>query len=760
MAIGSGIIVGGILVLGHIAIRVLPLPAGINPEFSVLVTYEDGEIVRAFLTRDEKWRIWAPLHQIDPRLVAGTICYEDRYFWWHPGVNPGAIARALYQNIRMGRVVSGGSTLTMQVARMAERRPRTWVSKILEALRAVQYEARLGKREILAHYLNHAPYGGNYEGVASASIAYFGKPPTHLTASEIAYLVSLPQSPTRRRPGAGERARAARDRVLARLKQCGVITEKEYDEALQTELPKRVRGLPVRAPVTAEYYRARYGSLREVRTTLSRRVQGVAEDILVAHRTRIRSLGAYNAAVVVIENKSRKVRALVGTLDYRDEAHAGKMMGFDVMRSPGSALKPFLYALALQEGQITTATMLEDVPAPVSGFLPSNFSGTYRGLVSAEFALAHSLNYPFVKLARQVTVEKFLGLTDRLGFTRPKGLEYGLTAITGGLEVRLLDLTNAYVTFGRGGKYGPPRLVAGEPLVEQEVLTPGAVTLTLEGLSQRGRPDAPADGMVEDAGRPTVYWKTGTSWGRRDAWSIGLTADYTVGVWVGNLSGRGADDITGSRAAGPVLFDLLYALGSHQLKIPEATEDLETVQVCALSGLPPNEHCGELKRVRIVRDHLPAQQCPYHRAFIVERKTGDLACPTKAYPEGELTHKVVAVIPLLARAFMSLPPEGVPPVSPECGGSPETTLQMVRPTPGATYLMSTGVRGAKGIVMEAYTTEHTGDIYWFVNGRFVTKTKSGESYVWHLEPGVLHIVAVDATGNASRATVTVVSPHS
>jgi len=752
----------GLLLAGYIGLWLVPLPPGVHPEPSLVVRFENGEILRVYLTPDEKWRIWTPLSEIDPRLIAATVCYEDRFFWWHPGVNPLAMMRALVQNLRAGRVLSGGSTLTMQVARLAEPKPRTLLSKAQEMLRAIQLEARLGKRHILETYLNRAPYGGNYEGVGAAALAYFGKPPTRLTAAEIAYLVSLPQSPTKRKPGPGiaSRARASRDRVLARLNQCGVISADEYATARTADLPERIRGLPLHAPLTADYFRRKFRSSREIRTTLSPEIQSLAENILAMHRPRIRALSAYNAAVVVIDNRTRKVRALIATLDYFDDEHAGKMNAFDVPRSPGSALKPFLYALALQSGEITPATLLEDIPAPISGFLPANFSGTYRGMVTAEFALANSLNYPFVHLLRTVSTDKFLALTDALGLRRPPGFEYGLTAITGGLEVRLIDLTNAYVTLGRGGKYGAARLLANGTLMESEVLNPGAVSLTLDALSLRARPDAPSGlNLAEPRNAPTVYWKTGTSWGRRDAWSIGLTADYTVGVWVGNLSGRGSESIVGSQAAAPILFDVLNALGSHLPKIPPAEDFIETVEVCALSGLPPNEHCGQVKRVRAVRDHIPARQCPIHRAFFVERATGHLACPTRDYPAGALALKVFAVVPALARALMSLPADSPPRPSPDCRASPQkSALQIVRPTPGATYLLTPGVRRTGKIILQAYTTDERGDIYWFVNGRYLVRTRSGETYALTPSPGFLRIVAADRSGNTAQATVTVSSP--
>lgn len=755
---GKGLIAVAVsMVCLLLSLWLIPLPRGLIPPLSRVIRFRDGSIMRVYLSSDEKWRIWTPLEEIDPLLIQATLCYEDRYFRYHPGINPFALMRALMQNLHARRIVSGGSTLTMQLARLVEPKPRTIYAKLHEMARALQFEMRLGKRRILELYLNRAPYGGNYEGVGAASLAYFGKSPKKLSPAEIAYLVSLPQSPTSRRPHieTARNAMVARDRVLARMRAYGLIDDAQYAAALKTPIPTQVRRFPIHAPHAADYIRLRHPDENDVLTTLDPHIQHIAEEFAKSHAVRLRDLGAYNASIVVIDNATREVRALVGSLDYWDETNGGQIIGFSVARSPGSALKPFLYALALQEGVITPATLLEDVPAGFSGFRPANFSGTYRGLVTAEFALMHSLNYPFVKLLRGTGYRRFLSLLNAAGLCAHGNREYGLTLITGGMEVRLLDLTNFYATLARGGRHGLPRLVRGDELRERPLLNPGAVSLTLRALSLRNRPDAP-QGHNLVLPKATIYWKTGTSWGRRDAWCIGFTPDFTVGVWVGNFSGRGSDGIVGAKAAAPLMFDLLTALGSKAEKIPMATDHLMRISVCALSGLPASEHCPEVKKVWAVRDRVPARRCPFHRAFLVEVKTGYRACPWKRYRPGEVVRRVFTLYPPLAAAVMGIKAASPPPLPPDCGGDAENAkLRLIHPTDGASYLLTAGIRNTGRIPLQAWTDTADGDIFWFVNDRFLTRTRSGETYFLKPHPGDLRIVAVDSAGNTARAHVAV-----
>lgn len=749
--------------MGVAALGRAPLPAGVHAPYSQVVYDRRGEVLRIFLTPDEKWRIEARLDEIDPLLVRATVCFEDRFFWFHPGVNPLAVLRAAWQNVRAGRIVSGGSTLSMQSARIVEPRPRTWRAKLVEALRAFQYELRLGKRRILELYLSRAPYGGNLEGVTAAALAYFGRPPRRLTPAEVAFLVSLPQAPVSRsllRASPSE-VRKARDRVLARMRACGLLSEAAYRSALRESVPTGLRPMPARALHATDYLHALFPQAARIRSTLDADVQRTVESLVQAYRPVVYRNGATNVSVVVIENSTRKVRALVGSLDYWDEAHDGQVPGFLAPRSPGSALKPFLYALALQKGVITTETLLEDYPTSIRGYQPVNFSGTFRGLVRAEEALAYSLNVPFVHLLRRTGFRDFLRLLERGGIDVRSGVDYGLSVITGALEVRLLDLTNLYVTLARDGRHGPPVLVedASRPETERRLLHPGAVVLTRRALALRDRPDAPHLRAVT-LPRATVYWKTGTSWGRRDAWSVGFHAGYTVGVWVGNFSGEGAEGIVGGELAAPLMFDVLNALPAPAPELrPPPDADLTRVPVCPFSGERPTDACPGVRWVLAVRDAAPLRACPYHRRLLVERDSGRRMCPWRSYAPDEVTARVFTVLPPLAAAFLGMPASTEPPPSESCGppeAAPE--LRILSPLDGATYLLSADVRGSGGIPLRAVTPAPDRRIFWFVNDRFVGSTASGGVQVIRLPPGPVTVVAVDSTGRADRAHLHVLPP--
>jgi penicillin-binding protein 1C len=736
-----------------------PLPENLEPPLSRVVRYRDGSLMRVYLSSDEKWRIWTPLEKIDPLLVKATLAYEDRRFWKHPGIDPLSVIRACVQNIRLGRVFSGGSTLTMQLARLAEPKPRTLWSKLREMARALQFEVRLGKRRILEIYLNRTPCGGNFEGVAAASLAYFGKPPGNLSAGEAAYLVSLPQSPAARSPfgGNAKAALEARNRVLDRMESQGLTGPAEAARARSSPVPAKVLKFPSEGLHAADYVRLQYPLKTDLLTTLDRRIQQMAEGFAKAHAVRLRDLGAHNGAIVVIDNRTRQVRALVGSLDYWDSAEAGQILGFHILRSPGSALKPFLYALALQQGIVTPVTLLEDVPARVGNFRPANFSRTYQGLVTAESALAQSLNLPFIDLLERTGYDGFLSLAEALDLRAERDTEYGFTIITGGMEVTLLDLTNAYATLGRSGMHGPFQVLMpekGSDVREHEraLLDPGAVSLTLRALSLRDRPDAPRGLNRKGA----VYWKTGTSWGRRDAWCIGLNKDYTVGVWVGNFSAEGAEGLVGSRAAAPIMFDLLTALSPEPRPLPMEMDYLMEIPVCSLSGLPPSSHCPETRTTLVVRDRTPSRRCPLHRAFLLEVATGYRAHPWKRYRPGEVENRVFTVYPPLAAAVMGLKATLAPPFAPgDTGLAHKTGLRLEQPGRGMTYMITKGIRHANRIPLLAWTDTLDGKVFWFVNDRFVEETRAGETRFLDPGPGEYRIVALDSAGNTVSAQVRV-----
>lgn len=703
--------------------------------------------MRTTLSRDEKWRVFVPLKKIDPLLIKTTLCYEDRFFYYHPGINPVSVFRAIFQNLKAGKIVSGASTITMQLARIAEPKRRTIISKLAESFRALQFELKLGKHRILELYLNLAPYGGNIEGVGAASLAYFGKLPRHLAPEQVAFLVSLPRNPLIFRDV--KKLREGRDRVLRCMLKRGMIDRREYERAVSSQLPVRRLPFPFEAPHASDFLLKRYPTSREIKSTINRNLQKRVENILTSYKKAIFNSGASNASVVVIETTTGKVRALVGSLDYWDRSTDGQVRGFYAFRSPGSALKPFLYALAIEEGVINPEMLIEDAPYKFSNFSPINFSGKWNGLVKAEDALAYSLNLPFVLILKRTGYRKFINRLAEGGVKGPLlADEYGLTVITGGMDIRLLDLTNLYSTLARGGVYMDYALVEkGKTRKERRVFKAGAVLLTLRALSKRNRPDAP-DLANFTMPKTVVYWKTGTSWGRRDAWSIGFSRKFTVGVWVGNFTGEGAEGIVGAKIASPIMFDILRSIETEPWDgrfswEREALRELEYMKVCSFSGYRPSQGCSHTKLVQVLKDAHTYRVCPFHRKFIMEKKTGYRACPWKKYSRGELKEKTLLVFPPPVQRITGM--GKVPSFGPGCKISEEeNSLVVVSPMNGGTYLLVEGIENAESIPLLAFSSH--GKIHWFLNGRFVGSTRSGETTRISPPEGENVVVVQDISG--------------
>ncbi len=729
-----------------VLLLVYPLPGKLEPSWSRQILYSDGEVMRTTLSQDEKWRVFLPLKEIDPLLIKTTLCYEDRFFYYHPGINPFSVVRAIFQNLKAGKIVSGASTITMQLARIVEPKKRTILSKLVEGFRALQFELRLGKDRVLEMYLNLAPYGGNIEGVGAASLAYFGKLPHKLAPEQVAFLVSLPRNPLIFKDM--KKLREGRDRVLECMFKRGIIDEKEYKRAVATSLPAGRKPFPFEAPHASDFLLSKYPGEREIKSTIKRYLQKRVESILSSYRKSIFSSGATNASVVVIENETGRVRALVGSLDYWDRSIDGQVRGFYAFRSPGSALKPFLYALAIEEGVINPEMLIEDAPYRFSNFSPINFSGKWSGLVKAEDALAYSLNIPFVLILRRTGYRKFIDRLASGGLVGPFSPEdYGLTVITGGMDVRLLELTNLYSALARGGVYMDYTLVEGTRRDKRKIFRPGAVLLTLRALGKRNRPDAP-DLASFTMPRTVVYWKTGTSWGRRDAWSIGFVRKYTVGVWVGNFNGEGAEGIVGAKIASPIMFDILRSIENEVWDGKfswerRALKELEYVRVCRFSGYKPSEGCSHTKLVQVLKDAHPHVECPFHRKFILERKTGYRACPWKQYRAGELVEKALLIFPPPVQRITG---KGRPPsYAPDCKISEDShSLVVVSPVNGGTYMPVEGVKNARYVPLLAFSSY--GKIHWFLNGKFIGTTVSGETLKITPPEGENTVVVQDAAG--------------
>jgi len=535
---------------------------------SVEVVDRNGNLLRAFAARDGRWRLPVLLDKVDPEFVRMLVAYEDRRFWGHGGVDPLAMVRAAWQMLRHGRIVSGGSTITMQLARLLEpRSERSLRAKLRQMARALQIERRLDKRQILELYLTHAPYGGNIEGVRAASLAWFGKEPKSLNLAQGALLVALPQSPERRRPDRYRaRAKTARDQVLARMAEGGFIAPGEVVRASSVPVRARRLALPAFAPHLAQQARRMRPQARSHQMTLSRPVQQALE--LVASEAAKRLGPGLSVAMMLADAHTGDVLAEVGSAGLLEARRAGWIDMTGVPRSPGSALKPFIYALALEDGLVLPETLIEDRPASFDGYRPRNFDLTYQGDVSVRQALQLSLNVPAVRLLQATVPSRLLGRLRRAGVApvlannKAPGLAIGL----GGVGVTLKDIVQAYTVFanhGRSATLGDgvteiPSAAAGGRVMFSPVAT-WHVADMLSGV-------APPRGTA----RLPIGYKTGTSYGNRDAWSVGFDGRYVLGVWVGRADGAPLPDLNGITVAAPILFDGFVRSGLKLEALPPA----------------------------------------------------------------------------------------------------------------------------------------------------------------------------------------------
>ncbi|WP_395855606.1 penicillin-binding protein 1C [Cystobacter fuscus] len=748
----------------------VPLPERLLERHSVVVEYRDGTVAHVFLAPDERWRVPTVLEEVDPAYVQALLALEDKRFAWHPGVDPLAVVRAALTNVLRGRRVSGASTLTLQLVRVLEPRPRTFSSKLVESLRAAQLELRLSKREILSAYLQFVPYGRNMEGVEAAALAYFGHRATHLSAAEMATLLAVPQNPNRRFPSPANVARlqAARDSVASRLLDAGalplgppearVTPEAVLAEVRATPLPSRLMPFPREAPHAAAWLRAQRPGQLVLRTTLDAGSQRLTERVMREAAPGLRAQAIHNGAAVVVDRERAEVVALVGSLDFFDTAHGGQIPGFATARSPGSALKPFIYALAIDEGLAGPEQRVADIPAAYGTYAPRNFDGKFQGLVRLESALSQSLNLPFVKLLQQLGVERFLGTLRLAGVTslNPEPGHYGLSASVGGIELSPLEVAGLYLALAENGRARPLRVLAEDaPGEAQELFSRGAAWLTRRALSLRDRPDFPARRQL--TGLPSqVHWKTGTSFGHRDAWAAGSGPRHTAVVWTGNFDNSPSVHLVGAETSGPLLFDILEGLAPRgRTEAPDLAvpPDLTQVEVCAWSGHLPTEACTQRKLVYAERSHVPTAVCPYHQQVEVEVATGLAVSP--ACRAGRRTEmRVFLSWPASVRRWLDeqhrllpQPPAFAPGCEP---GGARRAPQIISPGAGQVTLLIPGLSADQQEVPLEAESEEDRELAWFVDGEFLASARADERVWWAPSEGTHEIVVSDDRGLTAR----------
>jgi penicillin-binding protein 1C len=734
-----------------------------------VVTDHTGEPLRFFLPADHRWRFPVRLAELPAELSEALVASEDQRFRRHLGVDPVAVVRAAWANVRAGEVVSGASTIPMQIARMAEPGPRTFGAKLRESFRALQLEMRFSKDELLERYLNLTPYGGNVEGVGAAAWFYFGKSPDQLSLGEIALLTALPRSPVRYDPTLHPaEARAARDRVLHQLAERGAFPREEISHALAEPLPSSRRRPPFAAPHLAELAARKLPGRTRIQTALDRDVQSVAEEQVARRIGELRTTGIGNAAVVVLDNRTRAVRALVGSAGFGEVAWQGQVNGAMARRSPGSTLKPFLYVMAMDQGRVITDSWLLDVPTDYSGYVAENYDERYRGAVTVRDALIHSLNASAVRLLAEVGLPEFHRLLVRGGLeTLDRPAEhYGLPLVLGAGEVRLVELANLYATLAEGGIYRP--VVWVDPSERDggegsgggiRLFSPEAAAAVTRILTDVRRPDLP-EAWDLTRGVPAVAWKTGTSYGHRDAWAVGSSRQYTIGVWVGNFDGRPRQGISGSQHAGPLLFDLFRALDPDGLAPaplpPELARAQETIEVCAVSHELPGPWCP----ARIAVPYLPGRSrlspCSWHKRVLVDEATGELLAGDCLAGRRTAFRLLTLRPPELVAWWRAQgnPVEGPPPLSPACQGVPDgDPPRIVSPDPSTPYRLRRDTPAEhQRIPLIARASPGASRLFWYQDGQLVATVSLQEGHFLDSVPGEHRLVVTDDLGRSDAVT--------
>jgi len=767
---------------------VVPVVQFEDPLSTVLLD-RNGELLGASIASDGQWR-FGVAQTVPEKFRLAAMRFEDRRFRFHPGVDPLAVLRAAVQNLRRRGVVSGGSTLTMQVVRLTRKgQPRTLREKLVEAFLAVRLEMKLSKRQIFGLWAAYAPMGGNTVGIDAASWRYFGHDAQHLSWAETATLVVLPNSPSLVHPGRNrELLKAKRDRLLDSLREAGTLDTMSCALAKQEPLPPASQPVPSLAPHLLA--RVASAALRQwhtgdaspwVRTSLDRTLQMRSVEIVERHHRALEENGIHNAAAIVIDVESARTLAYVGNVsDPQGTEHGAQVDVVRAARSTGSILKPLLYASMLEAGEVLPGQLIPDVPTHLGAFHPENFDRSYSGAVPAERALARSLNVPAVRMLRSYGVDRFCAMLRRVGLTtlsRP-AQDYGLALILGGAEGSLWDIVGAYVGMARtvsayrpGATRPPPArspsyLLAGGAPAGRDApdfpLHAGACYLTLKAMLEVERPGEELAWRAFGTSRP-VAWKTGTSYGFRDAWAVGVTPRYVVGVWAGNANGEGRPGLTGYSAAAPMLFEIFGVLPADTW-FKEPAKDLVVADVCARSGMRAGPNCGQTRTQVITEAGLSAPPCPYCR--IVHRDaTGNWQVHGDCERVALLKSTPWFVLPPAMETYFRRQHadyEPPPPLRPDCragiGDGGAAALSFIYPKENAQVYVPIEMGGRVGrVIFEAAHRDPESRVFWHLDDAYYGETRDIHQMAMAPAPGKHVLTVVDEAGETVRRAFTVLA---
>ena len=767
--------------------------------YSTLLYSSEGNLLGARIAPDGQWRFPAT-DSLPEKFVTCLTTYEDRHFFYHPGIDVTAILRAAYLNLRYHRVVSGGSTLTMQLARIARgNKDRTVYEKSIEMCWALFLETTHSKKEILNLYASHAPFGGNVVGIETAAWRYFGRNASELSWAESATLAVLPNSPALIHPGKNRRQlKTKRDNLLFTLKERGIIDNTEYELSCMEPLPEAPVPLPDEAPHLLERLATLTPGTR-ITTSVHYSLQKQTQELVNRYALEYSSNHIHNLAAIIADVETGEVLAYAGNASFKADEKRGNQV--DVITSPrstGSILKPFLYAGMLHDGQILPSTLVSDVPLNINGFMPQNYNKTFNGAVPAHRAIERSLNVPLVRMLSQYNTGRFMTLLKALGMTTLRFSEehYGASLILGGAEGTLWDLSGMYASLSRvlthyrlyNGRYNPEDIhpltalpyaggagrggsgkggsrtaptgaiqsIADQRLTDKPLLSAASIWFTYEAMSALNRPEEEADWQQFESMKQ-IAWKTGTSYGGRDAWAIGTTPRYVVGVWVGNASGEGRPGLTGVGNAAPVLFDLFSLLpGSSWFDKPY--DELEEVAICRSSGHKASQICDQVDSLYIPRSGINTPVCPYHQLIHLS-----------ADGRFRVNSSCESVDRMITRPWFVLPPSQeyyyrnyhidyvpLPPIKPGCEQTKSSgQIELIYPEHNAVLYLPKGFSGKREkFIFKAAHAREEATIYWHLDDTYLGETTGNHQIACRVSSGKHVLTLIDNWGNQRKILFT------
>lgn len=753
-----------------VAVLLSPFPRFKTP-FSTVVEAKDGSLLGARIADDGQWR-FPGSDSVPFKFEKALLTFEDNYFYYHPGINPGAIIRAVSENIRAKKIVSGGSTITMQVARLSRgNKPRTYPEKIIEMLSALKLEMFRSKKTILKMYAANAPFGSNIVGLEAATWRYTGKPSSDITWAEAAALAVMPNSPSLVFPGKNQDLlKTKRDDLLKKLFKKKLFDSVTYALALDEPLPGEPKPLPLLAPHLTDYFFSNNRG-RLIKTSIDPKLQERATEIISIHQKDLSGNFIYNSACIIVKVETGEVLAYVGNSPLKeDEEHGENVDIIRAQRSTGSILKPILYAGMQQSGEILPNTLIADIPTRFPGFSPKNFDLSYSGAVPASQALSQSLNIPAVKMLQQFTPEKLLSLFQRVGFRsfNKQADYYGLSLILGGGETSLWELTGVYSSLSRvlnrynkekkyfADDYHPPVLLLQKEGRFRKTedpdppLSAASIWLTYQALMKVNRPEGES-GWQYFASSRNIAWKTGTSFGFRDAWAVGTTPEFVIGVWAGNADGEGRPGLTGITAAAPILFDLVNVVGTEDW-FAEPAEELTTIKVCKLSGYRAGPDCPETEEVNVCLKGLRSDACPFHKIIHLDRSMS-MRVNADCKPSSEIRNEPWFILPPAMEYFYRqkhseykiLPPY-------DRGCQPDKSIpamEFIYPTPGIKIFIPRDQTGLlTRVIAEVAHRNPTKKIFWHLDEKYISTTRSIHQAEILAGPGSHVLTVVDEDGNS------------